>query len=134
MLARAEPLEGWGPLRTLSVEGIVLHAAVHTAQDSFSHGLKTAWDLLWALRASSSIDWDLPASWISAGRAPRGIWATLRVLAGDLALPVPAAFLTRAPVDGRQRRLETIARRRLFRVAERPEDGYGVVSLRTVQG
>ena len=122
MLARAEPLEGGGPLRTLSAEGIVLHAAAHTAQDSFSHGLKTAWDLLWVLRASPSVDWDLLASWIGAGRAPRGIWATLRVLAVDLALPVPAAFLARAPVDDRQRRLETIASRRLFRVAERPED------------
>jgi hypothetical protein len=100
----------------------VLHAAVHTAQDSFSHGLKTAWDLLWVLRASPNIDWDLLASWIGASRAPRGIWATLRVLAVDLALPVPAAFLARAPVDGRQRRLEIIARRRLFRVAERAED------------
>ena len=122
MLARAEPVEGAASLRTLSAEGIALHALVHTAQDSFSHGLKTAWDLLWVLRTSPDVDWDRLASWIGAARAPRGIWASLRVLARDLALAIPATVLARAPVDDRQRRLEVVARRRLFSVAERPED------------
>ena len=122
VLARAEPIEGAGSLRTLSAEGIALHAAAHAAQDSFSHGLKCAWDLLWVLRTATDPDWDLLAAWIGAGRASRGIWAALRVLARDLALPLPAAFLARAPADERQRRLDVIASRRLFRVFEPPED------------
>ena len=121
MLARTLPLAGSPRLVTLSAEGLVLHAAVHTAQDSFSHGLKTAWDGLAALRVSSELDWDVLARWIAATRAPRGIWAVLGVLVRELEIGVPARILAQAPRDERQRRLETIARRRLFRVAESPD-------------
>jgi pyruvate-formate lyase-activating enzyme len=122
VLARARPLEGTATLRTLSPEGIMLHAAVHTAQDSFSHGLKCAWDLSWTLYASPEVDWPLLASWIEASSTSRGIWASICVLARDLRFAIPASFLDRAPADDRQRRLELVARRRLYRVAERPED------------
>jgi hypothetical protein len=122
MLARAVPLREGAPLDTLSPEGIALHAAVHTAQDCFSHGLKSAWDVLWVLRTHPRTDWDLLARWIGASRARRGIWAPLTVFADDLALALPPALLAHAPTDERQRRLQAVARRRLFRVAERPED------------
>lgn len=120
LLTRARPLDGMSPLSVLSPEGLLLHAGAHTAEDSFSHGLKTAWDILWIREKWPGVDWERLARWVEASRAPRGIWATLNVLARDLELPVPAEFLRRAPVDPQQARLELIARRRLFRVAEAP--------------
>jgi hypothetical protein len=68
------------------------------------------------------VDWDLLARWVRAGRAPRGFWAVLKVLGDDLDLGVPATFLANAPADARQRRLEAVARRRLFHVVERPDE------------
>jgi DNA-binding transcriptional ArsR family regulator len=122
LLARARPLDGEPSLRVLSPEGLLLHAAAHTTEDSFSHGLKTAWDILWVRERWPDVDWDLLARWVQASRVPRGIWAPLSVLARDLELPVPAEFLRRAPADAQQARLELIARRRLFHVAEGPGD------------
>jgi len=48
--------------------------------------------------------------------------STLTVLAGELDLGVPSSFIANAPADARQRRLETVARRRLFHVAEGPDE------------
>jgi pyruvate-formate lyase-activating enzyme len=122
MLGRAERLEGPLPLDILSPEGQILHAVTHTAQDSFSLGLKTAWDLRWLCRSATPIDWELLARWVRASRVPRALWASLTVLADELDLDVPSPFLAQAPADARQRRLQTVARRRLFHVFERPDE------------
>ena len=119
MLARTEPL---GPLErfdTLGPEGLILHAMVHCSQNVFSHGLRAAWDVLAILRISPDLDWDRLARWVAASRVPRGFWVPTAVLSRELGLPVPPDFLRGAPRDALQRALEAIARRRLFRVAER---------------
>jgi hypothetical protein len=121
-LASATPLAGAPTLGVPGPEALLLHAAAHTAQDSFASGLKTAWDILWIAAARPALDWDRLAGWIRQSRMPRGMWAVLKVLARDLALPVPADFLRLAPADGRQARLELIARRRLFHAVEGPGD------------
>jgi hypothetical protein len=122
ILERALSLEEFPPFDTLGPEGQILHAVTHTAQDSFSLGLKTAWDLLWIRRSAAGIDWDLLARWARAGRAPRGFWAAVKVLAETLDLGVPAPFLAHAPADARQRRLDAVAGRRLFHAVERPDE------------
>ncbi len=119
MLARAQPLGPLERLDTLDAEGLLLHAMVHCSQNVFSHGLRAAWDVLAILRMSPELDWDRLARWVSATRVPRGFWVPTAVLARELGLPVPPDFLRGAPRDALQRDLEAIARRRLFRVAER---------------
>jgi hypothetical protein len=37
------------PLYTLDPEGFLLHAGMHASAHLFAYGLKTVWDLLWAL-------------------------------------------------------------------------------------
>ena len=118
ILARARPLEGTDPLSALDAEGLLLHAGMHASQHFFSHGLKTAWDLLWILGTHPGIDWDRLARWVRASRVPRGFWVPVRVLAEELGIPLPAGLLRQAPTDARQQRLELIARRRLFRATE----------------
>jgi hypothetical protein len=54
-------------------------------------------------------------------RAPRAFWVPVAVLSRELGLPVPPELLRDAPRDALQRRLETVAARRLFRVAESVE-------------
>ena len=122
MLARTVGIDGALPFDTLSSEGQILHAVIHTAQDAFSLGLKTAWDLRWIQRSAPGIDWDLLARWVRESRVPRGFWATLTALAEELDLGTPSSLLAHAPADARQRRLQAVARRRLFHVAERPDE------------
>jgi hypothetical protein len=122
ILTRAWPVDPSGPLDTLDPAGQILHAVIHTAQDSFSHGLKTAWDLLWIIRGASTIDWGRLARWVHASRLTRGFWAPLSVLSEGLRLPIPSTFLAAAPTDARQRRLDGMARERLFCVAESPDE------------
>jgi hypothetical protein len=119
MLARAQPLGPLERLDTLDPEGLLLHAMVHCSQNVFSHGLRAAWDVLAILRMASQLDWDRLARWVSATRVPRGFWVPTAVLSRELGLPVPPDFLRGVPRDALQRDLEAIARRRLFRVAER---------------
>ena len=119
MLARARPLDAAGELDTLDAEGLFLHAIVHCAQSCFSHGLRAAWDVLAILGMAPELEWDRLGRWVSAMRVPRGFWVPLGVLARELELPVPAELLSGAPRDRRQRDLEAVAARRLFRVVER---------------
>jgi Uncharacterised nucleotidyltransferase len=119
MLARARPLAAADGIDTLDPEGLLLHAMVHCSQHCFSHGLRAAWDVLAVLRMAPDPDWDRLARWIARMRAPRGFWVPTAVLSRELGLPVPADFLRAAPRDGLERRLEAVAERRLFRVAER---------------
>jgi hypothetical protein len=120
MLAQSRPVDGLDPLRTLSPEGLLLHAGVHASAHLFSNGLKAAWDLLWISSRFPELEWDLLARWIGVSRLPRGFWVPVRVLAQELSIPLPLEFLRRAPVDRRQLKLETIARHRLFSALERP--------------
>jgi hypothetical protein len=119
LLERAQPLGSFERLATLDAEGLLLHALVHCAQGVFSHGLRAAWDVLLVLRLSPDVDWDRLGRWVGASRVPRGFWVPAVVLSRELGLPVPTDFLRGAPRDARQRDLETIAERRLFRAAER---------------
>jgi hypothetical protein len=122
MLRRTRPLASVEGIDTLDPEGLLLHAAVHCSQHCFSHGLRVAWDILAILRASADLDWDRLARWARGMRAPRGFWVPTAVLSRELGLPVPADFLRGVPRDGLERDLETVAARRLFRVAERVDE------------
>jgi hypothetical protein len=119
MLERARPLERADGFDALDAEGLLLHAVVHCSQSCFSHGLRTAWDILAILRTDPGLDWDRLGRWVRAMRAPRGFWVPAGVLAGELGLPLPSEFLRQVPRDALERDLETVAGRRLFRVAER---------------
>jgi hypothetical protein len=118
MIDDARPLGGSSVLWTLSPEGLLLHAGMHTSASFFSFGLKTAWDVLNVLRSSASVDWDRLAAWALSTGSPRGFWTPMRLLSAELGLPVPPTFLSRAPVGPGARRIETIARHRLFRATE----------------
>lgn len=122
MLAHIRPLPGQASLYTLDAEGFLLHAGMHTTTNLFSLGLKTAWDFLWVLQKFAQLDWDRLTQWVSGSRLPRGFWVPVRVLYHELAIPFPHAFLSCAPADARQRKLETIARHRLFYELEGPFD------------
>jgi len=122
MLERARPLASLEALDTLDPEGLLLHSFVHCSQHCFSHGLRAAWDILAVLRDRPSLDWDRLARWVGDMRAPRAFWVPASVLSREIGLPVPPDFLRGAPRDTLERRLETIAGRRLFRVAESVED------------
>jgi hypothetical protein len=119
MLGRARPLALAETFDTLDAEGLLLHAVIHCSQSCFSHGLRTGWDILQILRTNSGLDWDRLARWVAATRAPRGFWVPAAVLARELGLPLPPDFLRQVPRDALERELETVAGRRLFRVAER---------------
>lgn len=122
MLGRARPLASGEGIDTLDPEGQLLHAVVHCSQHCFSHGLRAAWDILTILRASPDLDWDRLARWVRGMRAPRGFWVPAAVLSRELGLPLPPDFLCGVPRDGLERDLETVAGRRLFRVAERVDE------------
>jgi hypothetical protein len=122
MLAGARPLASLESIDTLDPEGLLLHALVHCSQHCFSHGLRAAWDVLAILRERPALDWDRLARWVSVMRAPRAFWVPVAVLSRELGLPLPSDFLRGAPRDALERRLETVAARRLFRVAETVED------------
>ena len=114
MLARAERLEGTAPLDTLSPEGQILHAVTHTAQDSFSLGLKTAWDCSGFSAAPRRSTGTSSPSWVRTSRICREGLGAPKVLAEELDLEVSSRVSRNAPADARQGRLEAVARRRLF--------------------
>jgi hypothetical protein len=122
MLARARPLASLEALDTLDPEGLLLHSLVHCSQHCFSHGLRAAWDVLAVLRDRPALDWDRLARWVGNMRAPRAFWVPMGVLSREIGLPVPPDFLRGAPRDALEQRLEMVAARRLFRVAESVED------------
>jgi hypothetical protein len=122
MLGRARPLASAEALDTLDPEGLLLHALVHCSQHCFSHGLRAAWDVLAILRADPDLDWGRLTRWVGGMRAPRGFWVPTAVLSRELGLPLPPDFLRGVPRDGLERDLETVAGRRLFRVAERVDE------------
>ena len=122
MLGRARPLASAEGIDTLDPEGLLLHSVVHCAQHCFSHGLRAGWDVLAVLRSCPELDWERLARWVVGMRASRGFWVPAAVLSRELGLPIPPDFLRNVPRDGLERDLETVAGRRLFRVAERVDE------------
>jgi hypothetical protein len=121
MLAHAQPVPGMPSFATLDPEGFLLHAGVHVSTHLFSQGLKTAWDILWVLERWRELDEERLARWVSALRVPRGFWTPVRVLCQELDIPFLPALLQLAPNDVQQRKLEVIARHRLFQEIAGPE-------------
>jgi hypothetical protein len=115
MLATVRGIAGSDAMVTLGPHALILHAAVHLSASFFSFGLKTAWDLLAVLRAEPDFDWSPLLPWTAALRVPRAFWAPMRVLADRLTLPIPPTFLQHAPTDRGARRMEEIARDRIFK-------------------
>ena len=124
MLAHTSPVAGEvrDVFHILSTEGLLLHTGVQAAAHLYSYGLRTAWDLRWALTRSPVSDWERLAHWVGASKVPRAFWTTVGVLAEALELPIPKEFLCRAPADQRQVKLGTIARHLLFTAHEEPQN------------
>jgi hypothetical protein len=122
LLDRVQKIAGAESFAILDPEGFFLHAVVHVSTHLFAQGMKTAWDIFWLLEQSPRLDWERLAQWANTLRAPRGFWTPLRVLQQELEIPLPAAFLRHAPHDIRQRKLDMIARHRLFQTIEGPEE------------
>jgi hypothetical protein len=118
LVADARPTSDWDVLSALGSEGLIFHATVHASASFYSFGLKTAWDIRVIDEAAGPIDWNRIARWASMLPAPRAFWVPLNVLAPELDLNVPPAFLRQAPADPGGRRAEEVARQRLFRATE----------------
>ncbi len=99
-------------------QALLFHSMVHASASFFSFGLKTAWDLLAVLRGEPAFDWSRLLPWSAAMGAPRAFWAPLGALTRALDVPVPPFFLERGPRDAGARRVEALARHRLFSSTE----------------
>jgi len=118
ILAAARPLpdpalEG---LRRLSPTDAFVCALVEASAGGLRAGLETGWDVSIAL-GQAVLDVDRALTLVSALHAPRAFWVPAGVLAESLGVPIPAGIFARAPDDRRQRRLEHVAARRLFRAS-----------------
>jgi hypothetical protein len=92
----------------------------------FRAGIEAAWDAWMALR--EGLDFERVASLTASSSAPRAFWVPVRVLARQAGVPFPPRIFDSAPRDRRQRRLERIAARRLFR--SRPASPVGEALFR----
>jgi pyruvate-formate lyase-activating enzyme len=116
ILAAARPLvaaelEG---IRRLAPTDALVCSLVCVSADSLRMGLATAWDARAALR-EEPVDVERIARQVAALASPRAFWVPARALAARAGVPIPAELLSLAPDDLRQRRLEHVAGRRLFR-------------------
>ncbi|MGE0448800.1 MAG: nucleotidyltransferase family protein [Vicinamibacterales bacterium] len=121
LVASAEPLPPWAgcaALSTLAPEGIVLHSLVHLSASFYSFGLRSAWDVLAVLRGAPDFAWDRLAELVASCAVPRAFWAPLVALAEAVPLRVPPRLLALAPRDRASRRIERLARARLFSATE----------------
>jgi molybdenum cofactor biosynthesis enzyme MoaA len=119
MLQRSWAVPGFSALDTLDPEGMILHAVTHSTTHLFGQGHKLAWDVHHLLQtAGRPLDWSRLQAWVEACAVPRAFWVPCAVVARELNLEIPAAFLDSAPADRRQRQLELIAQRRLFTAVE----------------
>lgn len=101
-------------LRRLAPADALVCALVGASAEGLRAGLETAWDALAAL-GEERVDVQRVAKLVALLAAPRAFWVPARVLAERVGVPIPAEILARAPDDRRQRRLERVAGRRLFR-------------------
>lgn len=104
-------LEG---LRRLAPSDALVCALVGASAGGLRAGLETAFDVMAALR-KEPLNVERVASLVTSMETPRAFWVPARVLVERVDVPLPRALLARAPDDHRQRRLERIAGRRLFR-------------------
>ncbi|QPN63434.1 nucleotidyltransferase family protein [Synechococcus sp. CBW1004] len=119
MLQRSWAVPGFSALDTLDPEGMILHAVTHATTHLFGQGHKLAWDVQHVLQtAGRPLDWPRLQAWVEACAVPRAFWVPCAVVAREMTLEIPAAFLVSAPADRRQRQLELIAQRRLFTAIE----------------
>ena len=106
------------PLFIPKAEAMLLHEGIHTTTHLYSHGLKLAYDISRLLR-STEVNWDGLAELVAQTKCPRAFWAPIRLVAKNLAaVGIPEDFIKRAPGDRRQRRVELVASKRMFSVAE----------------
>ena len=120
LLHDRRPTADWVSLDTMGPEAMAFHAVVHTSSSFFAFGLKTAWDLRVLSEANPGLDWNRVATWAGRLAAPRAFWVPIRMLARELDLGMPPAFVRHAPADPGAGRLEKVVRERIFR-------GYGFV-------
>lgn len=117
MLDAAVPLPALPSLSTLSPEGMILHALVHSTAHLFSVGMRAAWDCAWLIERYGSPDSDRLLKWVDALAMPRSFWVPAAVFTPAF-FALPASIITRIPKDERQRRMERVAGVRLFTALE----------------
>jgi hypothetical protein len=117
MLDAAKPLASLPSLSTLSVEGMILHALVHSTAHLFSHGMRAAWDCAWLIERYGAPDSGRLLEWVHSLAMPRSFWVPAAVLAPTF-VALPESVMARLPQDERQRRMERVAGVRLFTAIE----------------
>lgn len=117
MLDAAVPLSSMPSLSTLSLEGMMLHALVHSTAHLFSHGMRAAWDCAWLTERYGAPDGERLLGWVRGLAMPRSFWVPARVLAPAF-FKLPSNLMANAPADERQRRMEGVAGARLFTAIE----------------
>ncbi len=121
------PVPGWEPFTVLSIEAFLLHTAVHTASEGYTHGLKTFWGQLYAMHhhGVDAINWELLLTWVKKSRSPRAFWIPIQIAYEDFDYPIPAGFMSHAPaLTKRHRLLLRYARSRLFHILNHYESGF----------
>jgi pyruvate-formate lyase-activating enzyme len=113
--ARPIPDRELAGLRRIAPADALVCAMVDASARGLRGGLEAAWDALVALR-SEPVDAERIAALVAGLSTPRAFWIPARVLARRVGIAIPEEVLARAPDDARQRRLEKVAERRLFRV------------------
>ena len=101
-------------LRRLTPADALVCTLVGASAAGLRSGLEAAWDA-WAAMREGPLDIERVAEVVDSLPASRAFWVPARVLGARAGLPIPEALLSRAPDDLRQRRLENVAARRLFR-------------------
>jgi len=110
------------PITDPALEGLLrlvpADAFVCSLVDASAAGLRIDLARVWDARAAlreEPVDMERIASVVASLSAPRAFWVPARVLAARAGVPIPPELLSLAPDDLRQRRLERVAGRRLFR-------------------
>lgn len=105
---------GLDGLRRLAPADALVCTLVAASADGLRVGLDTAWDARAALR-EEPVEVERIARLVASLPASRAFWVPARVLAARAGVPFPEELLANSPRDPRQRRLERVAERRLFR-------------------
>jgi pyruvate-formate lyase-activating enzyme len=110
---RALPDPALDGLRRLAPSEALVCAMLGVSASGLRAGLEVGFDVWAALQDEAEPT--RVASIVAQLKTPRAFWVPARVLADTIGVPMPAEILAGAPDDRRQRRLERIAARRLFR-------------------